>query len=557
VPNICHRILLIEDDVADAELIREMVESKEALCVVQRSARLASALKLLREKAFEVVLLDLGLPDSSGLDTLRRLRDEGPPLPVIVLTVSADEELAAKAISMGAQDYLFKGRFDADLLYRAMIYAMERQRYEQQLKDSAELLRQAYVVLEQRVQERTAELKEAHGKLQREMMERLKAEEQFRQAQKMEAIGTLAGGIAHDFNNILAAIIGFTEIVLGHTADGTPEHHQLENVLRAGLRGRDLVRRLLTFTRKSEQRIEAVRLSAAIEETTKLLRASIPTTIDIRVRIQSESGPVLCDPAQVQQIIMNLCTNAVDAMREKGGTLEIELSDYAVSQNADNLEIGPGSYMRLSVMDTGKGIPPEILPRIFDPFFTTKGLGQGTGLGLSVVHGVVRSFDGAITVESEPGIGSTFRVYLPRVDEKLVQERDAELSIPRGSERILFVDDEEMLVEMAGQVMVNLGYTVTAKTSSEEALAVFRKDPGQFDLVITDQTMPGLTGLDLSKQLLLIRGDIPVILSTGYSDVVDADRARAAGIRALVMKPLTKGELARTIRGVLDAHPLE
>jgi len=552
----CPKILLIEDDPADAELIREMVETKEGDCVVATSDRLSSALKLLREGAFEMVLLDLGLPDSSGLETLRRILDEGPPLPVVVLTVTADEELAAQAISMGAQDYLVKGRFDPDLLYRSMLYAVERKKSQQQLKDSEERLRQAYDGLEQRVEERTAELKKAHEALQKEAMERLKAEGQLRHAQRMEAIGTFAGGVAHDFNNILAAIIGFTELMLGDTAVGSLDRHHLGRVLQASLRGRDLVKQLLAFARKSEQGRKPLRLSSAIEEAMNLLRASIPATIDIRVEIKSESGSIYCDPGQVQQVLMNLCANAVDAMEEQKGTLGIELSDFEISPDADILDIRPGPHMRLSVSDTGRGIPPEILDRIFEPFFTTKGLGRGTGLGLSVVHGIVRSCDGAITVESRPGEGTTFRVYFPRLHDRPVEERGAELTVPRGSERILFVDDEEMLVEMGKRMLEGLGYTVTAATSSSEALTFFQRDPARFDLVVTDQTMPEMTGLELSQQLLSVRDDIPVILSTGFSHLVDADTAGAAGIRAFVMKPLTRSELARTIRSVLDGKTL-
>jgi signal transduction histidine kinase len=552
----CSKILLIEDNPADAGLIRDMVETKEGNCVVATPDRLSSALKLLREGAFEMVLLDLGLPDSSGLETLRRILDEGPPLPVVVLTVTADEELAAQAISMGAQDYLVKGRFDPDLLYRSMLYAVERKKSQQQLKDSEERLRQAYDGLEQRVEERTAELKKAHEALQKEAMERLKAEGQLRHAQRMEAIGTFAGGVAHDFNNILAAIIGFTELMLGDTAEGSPDPHHLGRVLQASLRGRDLVKQLLAFARKSEQGRKPLRLSSAIEEAMKLLRASIPATIDIRIDIKSESGSIYCDPGQVQQVLMNLCANAVDAMEEQKGTLGIELSDFEISPDADILDIRPGPHMRLSVSDTGRGIPPEILDRIFEPFFTTKGLGRGTGLGLSVVHGIVRSCDGAIKVESRPGEGTTFRVYFPRLHDRPVEERGAELTVPRGSERILFVDDEEMLVEMGKRMLEGLGYTVTAAMSSSEALELFQRDPARFDLVVTDQTMPEMTGLELSQQLLSVRDDIPVILSTGFSHLVDADTAEAAGIRAFVMKPLTRSELARTIRSVLDGKTL-
>ncbi len=549
--NLCQKILLVEDDAADAELIRDMVESKEAQCVLATTDRISSALELLREGAFEVVLLDLALPDGKGLETLKQILDKGPLLPIVVLTVTADEELAAEAISMGAQDYLVKGRFDSDQLYRSMIYAMERKRYEQQLRDSEERLRQAFVGLEQRVQERTAELKESHEDLQKAVKERLKAEEQLRQAQKMEALGTLAGGIAHDFNNLLAAIIGFTELIRDHLPEESRERSHAKKVLEASLRGRDLVRQMLMFSRRSEEERKPLRLSSIVEETVKLLRASIPTTITIRDSVKSKSGVILGDPVQIQQVLMNLATNGAHAMRETGGVLDIELSDSVIDQPDGNPP--EGLYVKLVVRDTGCGIPPEVMDKIFDPFFTTKKPGEGTGLGLSVVLGIVKQSHGYITAESEPIKGSTFTVYFPRIEEKpVIEAADGYGLIQTGHERILFVDDEKALVEVGEELLAELGYEVICRTSSREALALFRLDPSRFDLIITDQTMPELTGVEMAREMLVIRPDVPVILTTGFSHLVDADRALAAGIKAFAMKPLTKKELSKTIRKVLD-----
>ena len=409
--------------------------------------------------------------------------------------------------------------------------------------------------LEMRVTERTQELQLAYDRLMEEAGERGRLESQLRQSQKLEAVGTLAGGIAHDFNNILAAIVGFSEIARDRTPAEQPTRHHLERILFAGLRGRDLVKQILAFSRQAEQEKQPLLLSAVVKETVKLLRASLPTTIDISVGVESKSGYVLADLTQMQQIVMNLCTNAGYAMRQTGGRSAISLSDFAFSspQDAPDPVLSPGLYVRLSISDTGDGIPAGVRDKIFDPFFTTKPQGEGTGLGLSVVHGIVASHRGAITVSSGPGKGSTFTVYLPKYGEDRPGETgDGDEAAPRGHERVLFVDDEEAVAEMGLELLEGLGYQVTAKTSGREALALLKLGSPRFDLVITDQTMPELTGLRLAEEIMAVRPDIPVILCTGFSHLVDAATARRAGIKAFVMKPLTKSELARTIRKVLD-----
>jgi CheY-like chemotaxis protein len=369
----------------------------------------------------------------------------------------------------------------------------------------------------------------------------------------MEALGILTGGIAHDFNNILAAIIGFSEIAAGRVPAESGVQRQLKRIFEAGLRGRDLVKQMLTFSRQTEQKKGPLLVSSIVKESVKLLRASIPTTIRIRTNVKNESGLILGDPVQVQQILMNLCTNAAYAMQDKGGTLDIELSGYSASlSNGEPHGMNPGLYMKLTVRDTGIGISPDNMDKIFDPFFTTKKVGEGTGLGLSVVHGIVKQHEGYITVESEPDKGSTFTVYLPQIAGEPETDAVSDDRIPTGSERILFVDDEEALVEMGEDILAELGYDVTSRMDSREALALLKSDPSRFDLVITDQTMPEMTGIELAREVLAIRADMPIIMCTGFSYVVDADKAEAAGIKAFVMKPLTKREIARTIRKVLD-----
>ncbi len=386
--------------------------------------------------------------------------------------------------------------------------------------------------------------------------EREKLEAHLRQAQKMEALGVMSGGIAHYFNNILAAIIGFTEVVAGHIAKGNEDGRRLARIMEASIRGRELVQQMLTFCSKTGQEKRPLRLSSIVKETVNLIRAGTPTTINIRVVDELGGlGLVLGEPTQIQQILVNLCINATYAMRERGGILDIELSDFIVpTLHGETHGMVPGPYVKLAVRDTGTGISPSVMDKIFDPFFTTRPSGEGTGLGLSVVHGIVEHSGGYITIESEPGEGSAFTVYFPMVPGEAERGGVNDDAIPTGTERILLVDDEEALVEMGEDLLAELGYEVTSRTSSKDALELLRLDPSRFDLVISDQTMPEMTGVHLAREILALRPDMPIVMCTGYSDLVDADKARVAGIKAFVMKPLTKREIAQTIRHVLDKH---
>jgi PAS domain S-box-containing protein len=381
--------------------------------------------------------------------------------------------------------------------------------------------------------------------------ERQKLEERLRMSQRLEAIGTLAGGIAHDFNNILSAVMGFAEMALDETAGDTPSHQYLSEILHAGRRARDLVRQILTFSRQAEYEKNPIQVKPIVKETIKFLRASIPVSIDIQQKIESDSM-VPADPTQLHQIIMNLCTNAAHAM-EKGGTLEVSLSDVEMDEDAASIYPGmvPGRHLRLRVSDTGCGMTPEVMERIFEPFFTTKPRGEGTGMGLAVVHGIVKEYAGVISVHSELGKGSAFHVYLPVIEA--MEDAAGELSeaLLTGTERILFVDDEELLVKLGKKMLERLGYQVTTQTSPLVALDLFRNKPDAFDLVITDVTMPKMTGDELAKELLKIRPDIPVILCTGFSARMSDEKARELGIKAFIMKPTLIQEIARTIRKVL------
>jgi PAS domain S-box-containing protein len=384
--------------------------------------------------------------------------------------------------------------------------------------------------------------------------EKIRLEEQVRQAQKMEAIGTLAGGIAHDFNNILAAVVGFTEMAMDDTPDGSSLRSKLDRVHNASLRGRDLVKQILTFSRKAEEERRYVALTPLVRETFRFLRASLPATIEIQLDSSCKTDLVLADPTQIEQVIMNLATNAAYAMGNKGGLLEIRMSDMLVpSPEVPDPDLQPGTYVRLSVLDTGCGMDRLVLARIFDPFFTTKRPGEGTGLGLSVVHGIIKAHQGAITVSSQPGKGSTFTVYLPKAAPPVVRENADITPIKTGHERILFVDDEKDIADMGEATLQGLGYQVTVIKDSAEAVRVFSETPDLFDLVVTDQNMPNLTGMDLAREVLSIRPDIPVVLCTGYSEKVPLNTEQA-GIRGYITKPVTRRELAAGIRHALDGH---
>jgi PAS domain S-box-containing protein len=379
----------------------------------------------------------------------------------------------------------------------------------------------------------------------------------LRQAQKMEALGTLAGGISHDFNNILSVIFGYAEMAsLDAAAGGASLQPHLDQILEAARRARDLVQQILAFSRQTEQDRKPLHAALVVKETLKLLRATLPSTIEIRhqVNVDSNGDIVLSDPTQMHQILMNLCTNAAHAMRGKGGVLEVHLSELRVDTTASFRypDLMPGPYLMLTVGDTGHGMEREILERIFDPYFTTKGPGEGTGLGLAVIHGIVKSHGGAISVESEPGKGSLFHVLLPRVVGAPREEAGQPLTVKGGTERVLLVDDEIVLAQLGKGMLERLGYRVVSKSSSIEALEAFRTQPGQFDLVITDQTMPHMTGVALAREILRIRPSIPVILCTGHADSAVIEAARATGVREFLAKPVTLRQLAETVRCVLD-----
>jgi PAS domain S-box-containing protein len=377
----------------------------------------------------------------------------------------------------------------------------------------------------------------------------------LRQAQKMEAIGTLAGGIAHDFNNILTPILGYAEMLEEKLPPQTPLADNTAHIIHAARRARELVQQILAFSRQNGQERKPVQIDQVVREALKLLRASIPSTISIRQHISDDCGLVLADPSQIHQIIMNLCTNAYHAMLKSDGVLSVTLENVLLPANDVAAEMNPlpGNYIRLAVSDTGIGMDEATLEKIFDPYFTTKNKGEGTGLGLSVVHGIVKSMGGRINTSSKPGRGTTFTVYLPRQSHAAVFEKKTSQPIPGGSESIMIVEDEETIAVMEQQMLTGLGYRVSIMGNGLEALHEFARRPADYDLVITDMSMPGMNGDELALKLLALRADLPIILCTGFSELIDEPRAKAIGIREFVMKPIMKRRLAEIIRKALAA----
>ena len=378
-------------------------------------------------------------------------------------------------------------------------------------------------------------------------------EKQLIQAQKMESLGSLAGGIAHDFNNILSAIIGYAELAKMKIEADSEIKNYIKEVLIASDRAKNLVKQILAFSRQGKDEQIPIQMGLIVDEALKLLKSSLPTTIDIHKNIQSKSI-ILSDPTQIHQILMNLCTNAAHAMLEKGGILEVTLTDVRLDSDFVSTHPGiqPGTYLKLSVRDTGHGMSDEVRIRIFDPFFSTKPIGEGTGLGMSVVHGIVKNCGGIITVYSVPDKGTTFNLYFPIIESMVEGKSREDMVLPTGTECILFVDDEKPIIDIAEKILEMLGYVVDVRSSSLEALELFKMMPDKFDLVITDTTMPQMTGDMLAQELMKIRPDIPVILCTGFSEKITRKKAEIMGIKAFLLKPLLKEDMARTIRKVLD-----
>lgn len=395
--------------------------------------------------------------------------------------------------------------------------------------------------------------------VKRDVTEENSLKTQLRHAQKMEALGTLAGGIAHDFNNILQAILGYADLARHELQADTEVHACIEEVYTAGKRAKELVKQILTFSRQTEQERKPVKIHLILKEAVKLISNSFPSTIKVSTNVDANCNAVIADPTQIHQVIMNLCTNAYHAMRDKGGVLSVSLREEHISETLTTAhsDLTPGHYTVLTISDTGHGMDRETLERIFDPYFTTKRPDEGTGLGLATTHGIIAAHKGTVTVSSKPGEGSIFKIYFPTCREQAVSMRDTGLNLRgeiSGHENILFIDDEAPIAELGRNGLERFGYHVTSRTSSVEALEAFKSGPEKYDVVITDHTMPNMTGAELAREMLKIRPDLPVIICTGFSETITEEQAKAIGVRDFVMKPSLPRDLAKSIRKIMNEN---
>ncbi len=550
------KVLLVEDNPGDARLIREILTDipGQDAPAVKHFRTLRHALEYLECFTPDIILLDLGLPDSQGVETVQRVALKFPEIPIIVLTGAGDDKMALDAIKAGAQDYLMKDLVESEMLMRTLRYSIER-------KHIVEELHRHRHHLEELVRLRTRELEENCVRLEEEIADRKRAEkeqerleQQLNQAQKMEALGRFAGGIAHDLNNILYPLIINTEILLEDTEPSSSVHQTLKQILDGAYRQRDLIKQILSFSRRNDRKLEPVSLSPVIQETMKFIRSALPSTIAIHLDNRAEHDTVMGDSTQIYQVLMNLCKNASDAIDGRHGTIDV-LVDNAPPDSF--LDLTPGEYLRITVRDSGCGMSPGVMSHIFDPFYTTKDMGKGNGMGLSIVHGIVKNHEGAITADSEPGRGSIFTVYLP-VMKASTKRNDASMDRELAKTlkaRILLVDDEAVILSSIQSALTRMNYEVVPSSNGLEALDIFTRAPGEFDLVITDFTMPHISGMDFSTRILEVRPDIPIILCTGFNEEIDEKELKAIGIRELLVKPTSMRELRSLIRKTMFEEP--
>lgn len=521
-------ILIVDDRPENLKTMESLLKRLDANLITACSGN--DALRQTLEHEFALILLDVQMPGMDGFETaeLIQANEQTRDIPIVFVTaINKEDRHIFKGYESGAVDYLFKPIDPTILLSKVKVFLqldMQRRQLEEDFREMASL------------------------------------QAQLQQAQKLEALGTLAGGVAHNFNNILTAINGFSELARMRLEEDHPVQADLDEVLRAGKRAKELVQQILTFSRRSDEERKPVAIQLVLDEVIKMLEASLPATIKVETNFHPECCGVVADPIQVHQVFMNLCTNSYYAMREDGGTLSVSLESVEVDAERmnTNSDLHLGQYQLITITDTGPGIAPEIIEHIFEPFFTTKPVGEGTGLGMSMVYGIVLGLGGAVNIVSDLGRGTTVQVYLPCIslpDGPIVMP---ERMIPaaRGTERILFVDDQASLAAMGKQMLESLGYKVTSRASSVEALEKFRATPYVFDLIISDYAMPDMTGTQLAQKIVEIRPDIPILLTTGTKAAFSQMNLCKLGIRNYLTKPFVFAELGAMVRQVLDEAPV-
>jgi signal transduction histidine kinase len=513
------RILIVDDDQMILESLKALLRHKGYDIITTGSAR--EALMSLNKNVFDLAILDVMMPEMTGFELLDSLDRANLNTMFMIMTGDTSMDYAIEAIRKMANDYIRKP-FEPD-----------------------ELLMRVEMVLKQKL------VRDERKKVE---AEKKSLEKQLLHSQKMETIGTLAGGIAHDFNNMLGIIIGSAELALELTQTNDQVGKYLNKILTASGRAEEMVNRLLSFSRLADSEKKPVNFLSVIDESLKLLRSSLPTNVEIRRDLQDTECSIMANSTQMNQVIINLCNNAAHAMDKSGGILELKLDNVILDE--DQIGYGnlpPGKYVKLTVADNGHGIDSQIIDRIFDPYFTTKEPGKGTGMGLAMVHGIVKNHGGNIRVTSEVGKGTEFDILFPVIEADVADVSAPSKAVsPKGKERILFVDDEELIADTMKLVMEQLGYRVTAFTRSQSALQEFYAKPYDYDLIITDMIMPEMTGDILSKKIRAVRIDLPIIMSTGYNEKIDAEKAKELGIREIMVKPVRMNVLAKTIREVLD-----
>ncbi len=511
------RILICDDEPLISSSIKSLLEIGSNY-QIQTVNNPLEALRLIHESPPDLVIIDVMMPEMTGFQVLDAINRNIVDTDFVFITGETSIEAAIQAIRTGASDFLRKPFEPEELIIRVRKVLQQRQ------------MRLENIRME---------------------VEKQQLESQLRHSHKMEAIGTLTGGIAHDFNNVLGIIIGNTELAQLYLQKDHVSYPFVDQIHAASMRAKDMIRQLLNFSRKEEMNLQPVSLNTTVVDSLTLMRASLPSNIIIERDVTDTACITLADVTQIHQIIYNLCTNSAHAMETDGGKLSIKLAPSVLeAEHAAELGVPPGNYAHLIVSDTGKGISPEVISRIFDPYFTTKETGKGTGLGLSVVHGIVRRYGGAIKASSELNSYTAFDLYFPCVDK--IAQAEPEVAkkhkVPGGTERIVLVDDENMLVGLWQNMLEQLGYKVTAFTNSAHALAAFLLNPYAFDIMITDMTMPHLSGIDLIKAVKEVRKDMPVVLCTGYNKLISEANAHSLGIKQVVMKPFGIEALAHAIR---------